>query len=223
MKDILVLCDDPWHPAEVVKRGFGAVKTDAYAFDFVCDAKDILYPEMLERYAAIVNCKGDVLTGANTAAWFEDGVTEAGVKELEAYVRAGHGFLSIHSGNTAKKDSPYGSFVGNIFIGHPPRCSITVEITGGHPVVKGVGNFSIRDEHYALECIAKDAAELFRTKSETGGDQLGGYVREIGKGRLCVMTPGHILAVWEHPAYQKLILNALDWCCGSSVTGSGQE
>jgi hypothetical protein len=28
------------------------------------------------------------------------------------------------------------------------------------------------------------------------------------------MTPGHILSVWEHPSYQKLILNALDWSTG---------
>jgi type 1 glutamine amidotransferase len=212
MKNILVLCDDFWHPAEVITRGFGSIKTESYAFDFVCDAKDILYPEMLERYAAIVNCKGNVLTGANHGVWFEDGVTEVGVKELETYVGKGHGFLSIHSGNTAKKDTAYSNFVGNVFLGHPPRCTIKVAITGDHPIVKGVENFSIRDEHYAVECLAGDAVELFRTQSETGGDQLGGYVRNIGAGRLCVMTPGHILAVWEHPAYQKLILNALDWC-----------
>jgi type 1 glutamine amidotransferase len=214
MKDILVLCDDFWHPAEVIKRGLGSIKTDAFAFDFVCDAKDILYPEMLERYGAIMNCKGNVLTGANNAAWFDDGVTEVGVKELEAYVRAGHGFLSVHSGNTAKEGSAYGDFVGNIFKGHPPRCGIKVEITGNHPIVKGVENFTIRDEHYALDCLATDMVELFRTTSETGGNQMGGYTREIGKGRLCVMTPGHILTVWEHPAYQKLILNALTWCVG---------
>jgi type 1 glutamine amidotransferase len=214
MKDILVLCDDFWHPGEVIKRGFGSIKTDAYAFDFVCDGKDILYPRMLERYAAIINCKGNVLTAANNGVWFEDGVTEVGVKELEAYVKGGHGFLSLHSGNTAKEASAYGDFVGNTFVGHPPRCSINVEITGSHPITRGVGNFTIRDEHYNIKCRAPDAVELFRTVSETGGSQIGGYVRQIGKGRLCVMTPGHILSVWEHPSYQKLILNALDWSTG---------
>jgi type 1 glutamine amidotransferase len=214
VKDILVLCDDFWHPGEVIKRGFGSIKTAAYAFDFVCDAKDILSPEMLERYPAIINCKGNVLTGANNAVWFEDGVTEAGVQELEAYVKEGHGFLSLHSGNTAKEGSAYGDFVGNAFVGHPPRCSINVEITGSHPITRGIANFVIRDEHYNITCGAPDAVELFRTTSETGGNQIGGYVRQIGKGRLCVMTPGHILSVWEHPAYQKLILNALDWSIG---------
>jgi type 1 glutamine amidotransferase len=212
MQNILVLCDDHWHPAEVIMRGIGSLKTDAFTFDFVSDAKDILYPEMLERYPVIISCKGNALNGSNNGVWFEDGVTEVGVKELADYVKSGHGFLSIHAANTAKKDTDFGNFVGNHFLGHPPRCSIKVEITGDHPIVKGVENFTIRDEHYHIECTAGDAVELFRTKSETGGDQIGAYVREIGKGRLCVMTPGHVLTVWENPAYQKLLLNALAWC-----------
>jgi type 1 glutamine amidotransferase len=215
MKDILVLCDDFWHPGEVIMRGFGGIKTGAYAFDFVRDAKDILYPAMLERYGAIINCKGDVLTGANNAAWFEDGVTEVGVKEFEEYVRGGRGFLSLHSGNTAKEGSAYGDFVGNTFVGHPPRCPVRVEIIGSHPITRGVEDFNIRDEHYNIKRHVSGTVDLFRTVSETGGVQIGGYAREIGKGRLCVMTPGHILAVWEHRAYQRLILNALDWCTGA--------
>jgi len=27
-----------------------------------------------------------------------------------------------------------------------------------------------------------------------------------------VLTPGHNLEVWLHPAYQALILNGLQWC-----------
>jgi type 1 glutamine amidotransferase len=89
-----------------------------------------------------------------------------------------------------------------------------VRITGSHPIVRGLEDFTIRDEHYALECLPGGQEELFRTTSETGGDQIGGYVREIGKGRLCVLTPGHIFAVWEHPSYQRIVLNALQWCAG---------
>lgn len=216
MTNVLVLCDDFWHPGEVIKRGIGCIKTSDFSFDFVYDAKDILNLKMLERYPVILNCKSNVINGANEHAWFEDGVTEVGVKELEDYVKSGHGFISLHAGNAMHKDKdgPYVNFVGNSFIGHPPRCEIEVKISGNHPVVEGVGNFSIRDEHYAIDVSAPDAVELFRTHSPSGGDQTGGYVREIGKGRLCVLTPGHILAVWEHPAFQKLLLNALAWCAG---------
>ncbi|MDR2020168.1 MAG: ThuA domain-containing protein [Treponema sp.] len=212
MINVLVLCDDYWHPAEVIKRGLRNFKSSPFAFDFVMDAKDILTPRMLKYYPAIINCKGNNLNSANSAPWFEDGVTETGVKDFRDYVCGGGGFLSIHAANTAKKGEEYGEFVGNIFLGHPPRCEIDVIISGTHPIVRGVENFSIRDEHYQLDYFATDAVELFFTSSEAGGRQIGGYAREMGKGRLCVMTPGHILSVWEHPSFQQLLLNALHWC-----------
>ncbi|MDR3138949.1 MAG: ThuA domain-containing protein [Treponema sp.] len=212
MINVLVLCDDHWHPAEVIKRGLGSLKGGLFAFDFVEDAKDILTPGMLKSYPVIINCKSDNITAANNAPWFEDGVTEVGVKEFQEYVCGGGGFLSIHSANAAKKGTPYSDFVGNGFLGHPPRCKIDVLITGDHPIVEGVGNFFIRDEHYQLDYFAAGAVELFYTTSEAGGRQIGGYAQEMGKGRLCVMTPGHILAVWEHSSFQRLLLNALRWC-----------
>jgi type 1 glutamine amidotransferase len=216
MTNILVLCDDQWHPAEVVIRGLKGLGGGEFNFDFVVDAKDILTPEFIASYPAIVCCKANHLSSANTAPWFTP-VTEVGPKEFEAYVSSGGGFFSLHSGNTAKEGKDgweFGAFVGNYFIGHPPRCPVDVKITGTHPIVKGVENFSIRDEHYQLTHTAGEREELFRTYSEKGGEQIGGYTRRIGKGRLCVMTPGHILSVWEHPQFRKLLVNALRWCVG---------
>jgi type 1 glutamine amidotransferase len=216
--DVLVLCDDYWHPAEVIRRGLAALEGGDLRFDFVMDAKDILVPEMLRRYPVIMSCKGNYLNGANDSPWFDEGVAEVSVAELRDWVAGGGGFLSVHAANTARPETDgqgYGRFVGNYFIGHPPRCELRVKITGDHPIVRGVGDFTLRDEHYALEYFAEDGTELFRTVSETGGDQTGGYVRTCGKGRICVMTPGHILAVWEHPSFRRLIRNALEWCAGS--------
>jgi type 1 glutamine amidotransferase len=212
MIDILVLCDDYWHPAEVIRRGFGCLKTDKFRFDFVMDAKDVLSVEMLKSFKAIACCKGDQLNASNQGVWFQDDVTEVGVKELKDYVTSGGGYISLHSSNTAKKDSAYGKFVGNYFLGHPKRCNIDIQITGDHPIVKGIKDFSIRDEHYQLDCFAEDTVELFKSRSEAGGIQTGGYAREYGGGRLCMLAPGHILSVWEHPSFQQLLLNVLCWC-----------
>ena len=44
---ILVLCDDKWHPAEVVEKGMAFLTEEGFELDFVKDAKDILTPEML--------------------------------------------------------------------------------------------------------------------------------------------------------------------------------
>lgn len=80
---ILVLCDDKWHPAEVVEKGMAFLTEEGFELDFVKDAKDILTPEMLRRYPLIVNAKGNVLNCGNDAPWFDNGVTEVGPKELK--------------------------------------------------------------------------------------------------------------------------------------------
>ena len=209
--DILVLCDDFWHPAEIVKKGLEPLAGEEYRFDFVMDAKDILTPEMIRQYPLIMNCKSNCLTSGNQAEWFEEGVTEVMPRDFMEYVKNGGGFLSVHSGNTSKENDPYTDFIGNYFIFHPPRCEVEIKITGKHPVTEGVNDFTIRDEHYQIRVTARDAKLLFQTVSASGGVQTGGYVREMGKGRICVMTPGHILSVWHHQEYKKIMKNAKDW------------
>ena len=144
---ILVLCDDKWHPAEVVEKGMAFLTEEGFELDFVKDAKDILTPEMLRRYPLIVNAKGNVLNCGNDAPWFDNGVTEVGPKELKSYVEQGGGFLSIHSGNsfTAEECREYTEFVGNSFVTHPARCEVKVHVEREHPVTEGVSDFTIRD------------------------------------------------------------------------------
>lgn len=214
MTNVLVICDDVWHPGEVIMRGLKGVGEGEIAFDFVMDAKDILTPEMLKNYDVIMNCKTDNLTGANTAPWLEDGVTEVGVEELEQYVCGGGGFLSVHAGNTyGEKTCPkYAEFIGNSFVKHPPRCEVELRVVKHHPVAEGVENFKIRDEHYEIDHIAPDADIFLESVSESGGRQIAGYTREMGEGRICVLTPGHILAVWENESFRRLLVQAIAWC-----------
>lgn len=213
MVRVLVLCDDVWHPGEVIEKGLEDLQDKEFHFDFVYDAKDILTPEMLAEYPIIMNCKGNAITAANNEPWFEAGVTEVGPKELEEYVRAGGGFLSVHAGNTASLNGcdEYAEFVGNRFVTHPPRCEVQVMVEKQHPVTDGVTDFVIRDEHYELDVFAENAEVLLRASSEKGGTQIAAYVREMGKGKICVLTPGHIWAVWQNDMFRKLLFNAIRW------------
>ena len=47
MKKLLVICDDVWHPAEIVEQGFSYIQNEEIQFDFVRTAKDILTEELL--------------------------------------------------------------------------------------------------------------------------------------------------------------------------------
>ncbi|MDL2232977.1 ThuA domain-containing protein [Ruminococcaceae bacterium OttesenSCG-928-L11] len=213
MTNVLVVCDSPWHPAEVIEWGLAPLEGDEFHFVFVKAAKDILTPERIAGYPLILCCKGNAVTEANNNPWFEDTVTEVGPKEFEDYIRAGGGFMAIHAGTIGKKDTPYGDLVGCVFNGHPLRCGIDVKVTGDHPILNGVAkDFHIRDEHYQMTVTADDAVELFRTVSETGGDQPAGWVREMGDGRMAVLTPGHCVDVFYNPEFQKILVNSMRWC-----------
>ena len=212
---VLVLCDDLWHPAEVVLKGMEGLKPlNKYEFDFVMTAKDILTPQLIREYPVIINAKGNAVNAANSAPWFEPTVTEVGPAEFREYVEAGGGFISLHAGNTFRVDScrEYCDFVGNSFVTHPLRCPVTVEVTGEHPITRGVEAFQERDEHYELDHFAEDMEVFLETVSEPGGRQVAGYTRNIGAGRLCVLTPGHTLAIWKNRNFRKLLENAIDWC-----------
>lgn len=208
--EVLVLCDDTWHPAEVIEKGLSNLK-DKYKFVFVKAAKDILTPEYIKKFPVILCCKGNQLTNGNNTPWFQEDVTEVGANEFSQYVNDGGGFVAVHSGNTAREGEPYGKFIGNYFKGHPPRCDVKVKIIGNSPVTKDVNDFVIRDEHYNIDVIAEDADVFCMTYSETGGEQIGGYTRSLGKGRIGTLTPGHILSVWENKDFQKLLTNIIDW------------
>lgn len=213
MINVLMLCDDVWHPVEVIQRGLSDLQDKEFHFDYVCAAKDILTPEFIAEYPVIVNCKGNAITAANQEPWYEPGVTEVGVKEFADYVNAGGGFLSVHAGNTATRNSwnDYVDFVGNSFVTHPLRCEIDIEVVKEHPVTEGVTDFTIRDEHYELADIAEDADVFLRSVSATGGNQIAGYSRTLGEGKICVLTPGHVLAVWKNEMFRKLFFNAIRW------------
>lgn len=225
MKKILVLCDDVWHPAEVIERGLvsfekntrAGAKSPSYKFDFVKAAKDILTPDFIQQYPLIICCKSNNVIAANPAPWFENTVTEVMGGEFREFVENGGGFLSIHSGNVFMGDGDgveeYCEFVGNRFLSHPLRCEVLLENIKSHPIMEGVADsFSVRDEHYKIELLAEDADIFLSSSSQEGGTEPAGYTRIMGKGRLCVLTPGHTLSVWENEEFQKILKNAIEWC-----------
>ena len=212
---VLLVCDDLWHPAEVIERGLMAMDREEMEFDVVKTAKDILTPEFVKRYDVLVNCHGGAINAANNAPWFEPTVTEFGPEEFRDYVAQGGALVVVHAGLTiGGRNHPapaYTEVVGSYFLGHPLREMTHVTVTKENAITKGVENFSERDEHYQIAVTAPDAEPFMQTTSEHGGTFVSGYTRSFGKGRVAVLTPGHTLAVWENPNFRKLFKNAIRW------------
>ncbi len=212
MEKILVLCDDLWHPAEVIEKGLATWNDDRYEFDIVKTAKDIITPERIAKYNVIICCKGNSVIAANNAPWFEEGVSEVMPRDFANYIKAGGGFIAVHSALTIH-EKEFVDIVGAEFVTHPPRCTTELTVTKPeHPIAEGVCDFTIRDEHYCLNMSCEDADIFMTSWSEKGGTQPAGYTRNIGEGRMCVLTPGHTLDVWENDLFRKLMNNAIEWC-----------
>ena len=215
-KRILVICGDFYHSKEVIKRGLGSFlfEPEEYEIDYMVDAKASLTLEMLETYDLTMICKGNHVAPHDQGPWLEEGVTEVNAKEFEEYVRKGKGLMIIHAGLffDKKSNTDYVELVGGIFVTHPQRCDVEIKVTSKHPIMNGVEDFMIRDEHYEIELCGENEGILFYTHSGVGGVQVGGYTKSIGTGRICVLTPGHIVEVWQNPMFQKLVSNSMEWC-----------
>jgi len=223
---VLLLCDDYWHPAQILIDGVAPLAEQGFQFELITNAKDFL-PDTLSSYPVVLLAKDDETSHEDKTPW----KTEEIQKAFVSYVENGGGLLVAHSGIVSGvKTEALERLIGCHFVYHPNACPVTVQPIKPHPITEGVGMFCETDEHYRIEILAQDTDILMASYSPPQGDAEkyqedpynntpawicpAGYVRVQGKGRVCVLTPGHILPVWLNPQYQRTISNALKWCAG---------
>jgi type 1 glutamine amidotransferase len=223
---VLLICDDYWHPGQVPIDGTAPLSEQGFRFDIITDAGDFK-TDMLSGYSVVLLSKCDEVSQKDKGSWKTKEVQQAFVD----YVEAGGGLLAIHTATVAGENTAIlDNLLGCKFAYHPHDCPVTVQPLKPHPVTKDVGSFCETDEHYRLEILASDADILIASYSPAQGEESkyeedpynntpawicpAGLARTQGKGRVCVLTPGHHLAVWRNPQYQKTIANALHWCAG---------
>ena len=102
------------------------------------------------------------------------------------------------------------NIAGGTFVSHPEPCLVTIELEAGHPLGLGVRSFTEMDEHYNIAFDASDA-QVFAHSRSAHGVQPAGWIRLDGAGRVCVLTPGHNMAVWQRIEFQRLLQNGLNW------------
>ena len=223
---VLVLCDDYWHPGQVVIDGVAPLAQQGFQFDIITDAGGFM-PDALPQYPVVLLSKCDEVSQADRQSWKTEAVQQAFIN----YVENGGGLLAVHTATVpGKHTEALEQLLGCRFITHPNACPVTVQPVKPHPVTEGVGLLCETDEHYRLELLAPDVDVLIASYSPPQGEESkyqedpyhntpaavcpAGYVRTQGKGRVCVLTPGHNLAVWHNPHFQRTLSNALRWCAG---------
>jgi len=223
---VLLICDDYWHPGQVPIEGVGPLKEQGFEFDIISDAGKFT-PDLLSGYPVVLLAKSDQVSREDKSIWKTEAVQQAFI----GYVENGGGLLVVHSGIVGcSENKGMDDLIGCRLAYHPHDCPVTVQPLKPHAVTEGVGMFCEVDEHYRLEVLAPDADILTASYSPPQGKEdcydedpynntpawicPAGYVRTQGKGRICVLTPGHLLPVWINPQFQRTLHNALRWCAG---------
>ncbi len=205
--NVLVLCDDHWHPARTSRTGLAPLASAGFTFDFV-ESVAGWSPAQMDAYPVVLLTKSDNVSSADDTPW----VTPAVEAAFAAYVRKGGGLVVVHSGTVG-----YGAsetlrpLIGGVFDKHPKQCPVTVTPLPDHALTTGVAAFTAQDEHYHMHYDGDDDAVFLNSTSEHG-TQPAGWTRQEGQGRVCVLTPGHNVEVWLQPAFQTLLTHALLWC-----------
>ena len=204
---VLVLCGDSAHPTSLTVEGLAPLSQAGYDFNFIEDPSK-WSKELMNNYSFVIFSKANNRLPDDSSAW----AGEPEGKIFLDYVKNGNSILFLHSGTALYDDSPsLCQLMGGVFITHPPQCSVSIEPYPDQDLTQGFLSFSAKDEHYQMKMTDPDVQLFLKAVSEHG-TQPAGWIRGEGKGKVCVLTPGHNLEIWHNKYYQTLLKNCCSWC-----------
>ncbi len=182
----------------------------------------LLTARTLSRYAAVVFFTTGELpmnTGQRAA--------------LLSYVRAGGGFVGIHSAtDTFYEWPPYRDLIGGYFDGHPWHQEVTVRVEDGtHSATQHLGDsFRIHDEIYQHRQWSRDGVDVLLSLDVSSVDMTASgitrddrdfalaWTRQEGAGRVFYTALGHRPDVWDDLRFQRHLLGGIGWAAGAGAT-----
>lgn len=157
-------------------------------------------------------------------------LTEPQQRALLDWVKAGHGYVSIHGADNAPPDwlPDWKQMLGGIYshVGKPDGKAImgsyTVKIVDrDSPVTRGLDNFELKDELYSNMQMLPDVKPL-ATIDHQGTTWPVAWTWQFGRGRVFHTSLGH--RGWRpgsddplrNPNLTRLVLQGVDWVAGGS-------
>jgi type 1 glutamine amidotransferase len=167
----------------------------------------------LAQFEAVVflNTTGDVLNTTQQTAF-------------ENYIRAGGGYVGVHSASDTEYDWPfYGQLVGAYFSSHPAIQQATVRVEDrAHAATSGLGQTVVRtDEWYNFRTNPRSSARVLSALDESsysggtmGGDHPHTWCKVLQGGRSFYTGGGHAQAAYAEPGFRALILGGIRYAAG---------
>lgn len=149
----------------------------------------------------------------------EEGVSPAADARaaLAEHLEGGGGVLAMHTAIICFDDWPeWTAALGGAWrwgrSSHPPLGELAVEVAAPrHPLVAGLGDFSIVDERYSDLDRGPDDALLV-----AGGQPLL-WAREHGNGRVVYDALGHHPPSYAVPEHREIVRRAIRWASGAEA------
>ncbi|MCS5734081.1 ThuA domain-containing protein [Herbiconiux daphne] len=163
-------------------------------------------------------------------------ITADQVEGLRRAVAAGTGLTGWHGGiaDSYRASSDYLQLVGGQFASHPAKAPHEragdetdnfvrhdlrfTELGRRHPVTASLDDFSLTTEQYWV--LHDDLSDVLATTTHAAPPwhpwarpvtSPAVWVRQWGRGRIVVTTPGHDLEVLRHPAIRTIIERGMLW------------
>jgi type 1 glutamine amidotransferase len=162
-------------------------------------------------------------------------ITPEGKAALLNAVANGKGFVGSHCASDTfhspgkheenqkgDKIDPYIRMLGGEFIVHGAQQKARMHVVDeGFPGAKGLHDFELLEEWYALKNFAPDlhvvlvqVTEGMKGPMYARADFPATWARKAGKGRVFYTSMGHREDVWESQHFQDLLLGGLSWALG---------
>ena len=152
-------------------------------------------------------------------------LSHPGRKALESYVRAGGGFVGVHSAAATEFDWPfYGGLVGAYFDGHPHVQPALVRVADdGHASTAHLPTQWPRtDEWYDYRSNPRSLCQVLLTVDEPsyiggrmGADHPIAWCRPYEGGRSFYTGLGHTIESYSEPAFRDHLLGGIRYAAGA--------
>jgi putative membrane-bound dehydrogenase-like protein len=182
---------------------------------------NVVYTEMTGGLAELI-ASADVLIISNNKP-FTDDASKAAIMH---HLQNGKGLIGLHPGlwyNWADWPEYNRQIIGGGSRGHDRYGEFEVTVTQPeHPLMRGVpAQFTVKDELYWFEPdSAGPALKVLATAHSPSKDKTFPmvFVVDHSKGRVVGIAVGHDAGAHDHPAYQRLLRNAVLWVAGRDVS-----
>ena len=163
------------------------------------------------RVIVFLNTTGDILDDDQQAA-------------MERFIRAGNGFVGVHSAADTEYDWPwYGRLVGAYFRSHPPTQPAEIDVVDrDHPSTRHLAERWARtDEWYDFRTRPADTVRVLMNLDEStyqggrmGDDHPLAWCHEFDGGRAFYTAGGHTKESFAEPDFRRHLLGAVRWAAG---------